>query len=487
VQQQVRGREYLARAVAGTLALVAAGVAIAAIVLALGIGDREPLEVQVARVTIAASAATDPDADPFAWRPSRRADFEQRAAEGLSHVIYEMSPGGVVASARRTAGYRDSIAAAAERHGIDADTLEAVIFLESAGRPNVIAGPTPESAAGLAQILPSTATDLLGMPVDLPASIEITERISRSRSPAQTDRLEAERAAVDQRFDPEAALEGAARYLEIAQARFGGEDFAIASYHMGIGNLESVVGAYAGDPASYAQLYFDSGIDSHSEAYEMLAGFGDESADYLWKVRASEQVMRAYRDDPDALAATAELATNKATMEEVFHPLNETEVFDDPDAVADATEDGELLPLPDQPVLGWEPDAEMGELATELDQSPVLYRALRPEALATLTYLAGLVRNISGAATPLQVTSGVRDREYQDLLVGVNPEATSEYSLHTTGWAFDIRREYESRRQAAAFQFVLDRLRALAVLDYAIEPGAIHITVSNRGGELLGR
>jgi len=34
--------------------------------------------------------------------------------------------------------------AAAERHGVDANTLEAVIFLESAGRPDVIAGPTPE-------------------------------------------------------------------------------------------------------------------------------------------------------------------------------------------------------------------------------------------------------------------------------------------------------------------------------------------------------
>ncbi len=32
---------------------------------------------------------------------------------------------------------------------------------------------------------------------------------------------------------------------------------------------------------------------------------------------------------------------------------------------------------------------------------------------------------------------------------------------------------------------MLDRLRALALLDYAIEPGAIHVTVSNRGAELL--
>jgi hypothetical protein len=487
VQEQERGRDFYARAVAGTLALMAAAGAVAGIALLLGLGDREPLALRVARVTSAASAAADPGADPLAWKPERREDFEHRAATGLSHVIYEMSPGGVVASARRTEEYREAIEAAAERHGIDAETLEGVIFLESAGRPDVIAGPTPESASGLAQILPSTATDLLGMSVDLPASIEITERISRSRSPGQTDRLEAQRAAVDQRFDPDAAIDGAARYLEIAQERFGGEDFAVASYHMGIGNLEGVIENYGGRPSSYAQVYFDSGIDSHRGAYETLHGFGDESADYLWKVRASEEIIDRYRDDPDALAATAELATNKASMEEVFHPENETPVFEDPDAIAEATEDGELLPLPDQPVLGWEPDPDIGELAGELDQSPELYRALRPEALATLTYLAGLVRNISGAATPLQVTSAVRDRSYQELLIETNPQATPEYSLHTTGWSFDIRTDYESNRQAEAFQYVLDRLRALALLDYAVEPGAIHVTVSNLGGELLER
>jgi soluble lytic murein transglycosylase-like protein len=500
VHEEDRGRGIFARAVAGTLLLVAASGAVAALALALGLGERQPLALEVAEVTRDASAAADPDADPLAWDRSRRAEFEDRATLGLSHVIYEMSPGGVVASARRTAAYRDRIEAAAQAHGVDADTLEAVIFLESAGRPEVIAGPTPESASGLAQIIPSTATELLGMSVDLPASIELTERISRSRSPGQTDRLEAERARVDQRFDAGAAIEGAARYLEIAGERFGDEQLAVVSYHMGIGNLETVLRTYAGadestpigelvaaDRLSYPEVYFDSGPDSHRDAYELLSGFGDESADYLWKVLASEEVLARYRDDPDQLAETAELATNKASMEEVFHPENETEVFDDPDAISDATDDGELLPLPDNPVLGWEPDRDIGELAAELDQSPELYRALRPEALATLTYLAGLVRNLSGAATPLQVTSAVRDREYQELLVGVNPEATSEYSLHTTGWAFDIRREYESKRQAAAFQYVLDRLRSLALIDWAIEPGAIHITASNLGAQLLRR
>ena len=160
-------------------------------------------------------------------------------------------------------------------------------------------------------------------------------------------------------------------------------------------------------------------------------------------------------------------------------------MFDSPDEISDAVDDGELVPLPDDPVLGWEPDSDIGELAGEVDQSPELYRALRPEALATLTYLAGLVRDQSDAATPLQVTSAVRDRTYQDLLVQSNVQATAEYSLHTTGWAFDIRRDYESKKQARAFQYELDHLRSLGLLDYAIEPGAIHVTVSNRGAELL--
>lgn len=491
-------RGALARAVGATLLLVAAAGAVAAIALVLGLGEREPLEVRVERITREASAAAAPDSDPLAWSQSERPTFEQRAAVGSSHVIYEMSPGGVVASARRTEQFRPQIERAAAAHGVDPQTLEAIIFLESAGRPEVSAGPTPEAASGLAQIIPSTATDLLGMQVDLAASIALTERIAQARSPEQAERLRAQRAAVDQRFDPDAAIEGAATYLEISAERFGADDLAIASYHMGIGNLETVLRAYAGDESdrpigelvageglSYAQVYFDSSPYEHREAYEILTGFADESSDYLWKVQASAEILRQYRDDPEQLEQTADLATSKATLEEVFHPEEETEVYDDPEAIGDAVGDGDLVPMPFDPGLGWVPDKDLGELAGELEQEPELYRALRPEALATLSYLGGLVLNESNEPAPLKVTSAVRDREYQGLLVQSNPEATSEYSLHTTGWSFDIRRDYASKRQAVAFQHTLDRLSALALIDYAVEAGAIHVTVSNLGEELL--
>jgi hypothetical protein len=482
--------------------LIAAVAGAAGVALALGLildGDDPPPDAGAEIAVAAAGLAADAR---LGWDPARREELERRAATGTSHVIYALSPGGVVASAERTAAWRPSVERAAARHGVDADRLEAMVFLESAGRPEVIAGETPEAASGLVQITPSAATDLLGMRVDLDRSIALTRAIARARERGMVGRaawLERRRAEVDERFDPGLALDGAARYLEIAEERFGAPDLATVSYHMGIGNLESVIRAYvaegsqvapigetvAAEGLTYAQLYFDSAPDRHADAYRLLAGFGDDSAEYFWRVLASQRIMELWRADRAELGRLVELATAKATLEEVYHPESETEVFDDPDDVEAALASGDLVALPASDELGWRVDPQMGELASRLDREPALYRALRPQALATLSYMAARVREVSGSERPLRVTSTVRDSAYQDLLRSTNPEATDEYSLHTTGWSFDILRRYESDAQAAGFQFVLDRLQALAVIDYAVEPAAIHVTVSELGSELI--
>ena len=80
----------------------------------------------------------------------------------------------------------------------------------------------------------------------------------------------------------------------------------------------------------------------------------------------------------------------------------------------------------------------------------------------------------------------MRDQTYQRALIGRNAQATRNFSLHTTGYAVDIRRSYTSRAQALAFQFVLDRLRALNLLAYVVEPGAIHFTASSEAETLEG-
>ena len=424
--------------------------------------------------------------DPFAYDPGREDEFVARATAGHSHVLYEKSPGGAEATARRVERWRSDIEDVAEEADVDPDLLEAMVFLESAGAPDARASDDLEGAVGLTQILAETGVSLLGMRVDVSESERLTRRIQRAEErgeAARADRLRARRRAVDQRFDPREALEGAGRYLQIAEERFGREDLAVVSYHMGIGNLESVLGAYGTDDASWAQVYFDATPRDHPRTYRLLSGFGDDSATYLWRVYAAREIMRLHREDPDALNRFARLQTAKASAEEVLHPRAETELFETPDELEEAYLSGELRPF--ARVRGMRLDPDVGELARRLDAEPRLYRGLRPEAHELAVYLAAGVRDVSGSAASLIVTSTVRDIEYQRLLARRNPFATRAYSLHTTGFAFDVRRDYASRGQAAAFQYMLDRLQSLNLIAWVREPGAIHITASSEAGSLI--
>jgi hypothetical protein len=195
--------------------------------------------------------------------------------------------------------------------------------------------------------------------------------------------------------------------------------------------------------------------------------------------------MRLHREQPAELDRLERLHERKASAEEVLHPLDRTRVFDDPEDLRDARGAGAVLALPDDPAaLHFEVDPQMGELARRLRQRPALYRALRPEALALLVYLAAGVEAIDDGSA-LTVTSSVRDRRYQRLLGSRNREATRGYSLHTTGYAFDVLREYGSREQALAFQFWLDRLQAMNLIAWVREPAAIHVTVASEADRLL--
>ncbi|MEA2405114.1 MAG: hypothetical protein QOE08_1761, partial [Thermoleophilaceae bacterium] len=371
----------------------------------------------------------------------------------------------------------------------DPDLIEAVIFLESAGRPDAIAGGDVKGAAGLTQILSGTGSGLLAMRVDVKQSARLTRRIARAdrRGRRATARkLRAARRRVDERFDPAKAIAATGRYIQFARGHLGRDDLAFESYHMGVGNLQNALAAFGAGHVPYVRLYFDSTPLLHPRAYRILASLGDDSATYLWRLYAAREIMRLHRDDPKELARLAALHTAKATAEEVLHPRSDTQVFEKPADVARERENGGLLDLPGDPAAAFlKIDGRMGELAPRLDAKPDLYRALRPEALAALAYIAAGAHEISGTA-PLIVTSTVRDRAYQRLLLRTNSEATHAYSLHTTGYSFDIERTYRSRRQAVAFQFMLDRLTALNLIAWAPEPRAIHVTVSSEAKQLEG-
>ena len=427
--------------------------------------------------------------DPLAYTPEREPALVRDAAAGESHIVYAKSPGGVVATARRTAHWRPLVNRVAATAGVDPNVLEGMVFLESAGRPDVIAGTDPADATGLAQILAETGSNLLGMHVNLAASRRLTKKIAHATTAQRVRKLEAARRRVDDRFDPAKALAAAGRYLTIAKRRFGREDLAVTSYHMGIGNLKNVLRDYGGEPSrtlSYARVYFDSTPLRHRAAYGLLSRFGDDSSNYYWKVLAAEQIMRLYRTAPAQLRVLSALQNGRASAELVLHPEGSTRIYRTPAAIAADARARRLVGLPNDPKrFAFQVDPMLGQFASRLHQARSLYRHLRPEALGALVYIAAGTRAIGGRATPLSVTSTVRDALYQRLVASANIEATHGYSLHTTGYTFDIRRAYSTHREALAFQFMLDRLQALNMIAWVREPSAIHVTVSSAARVLV--
>ena len=455
------------------VALAAVALAVAVVVAATSGGSPPPLPA-------ASAAQAARPGDPFAYVPARAADFVARATAGEAHVLFEKSPGGAIATARRVAALRGAIDSVAAGTGVDPATLEGIVYLESAGVPDAIAGGDPANAAGLTQIEPQTATGLLGMKVNLDKSEALTRAIDVAGGPQQVARLEAQRAQVDERFDPRLALAATVRYLKLAEARFGRLDLATESYHMGIGNLASVLAAYdGGAPVPYVQLYFGTSPSNHGGAYRLLSSFGDDSWTYYWRVLAAEQIMSLYQSDPAALRRLSALQGEAGSAELVLHPPGVTQTFGDPDALDSAYAARQLVRLPLDPAsVGLSYAPGMGSDASQLGASPALYRGLRPAALQLLMKLAGRVRTLSGTAAPLIVSGTVADQRYQQLIGSNDPPVAA-------GWTFTIARRYRSAAQAEAFQAMLDRLQALNLIAWQRYPDEIEVTVASDAGRAI--
>ena len=473
-RRRTAGRRRLAIAGAALVALIAA----AAIVIATSGGKTGPPPLPLPGIGQPAKQG-----DPFAYVSSRKSDFVARATAGSSHVLYVKSPGGALATAERVAAWRPLIDQVTAGTRIDPSIVEALVFVESAGRQNVIAGVDPADASGLTQILAQTGQSLLGMHINLARSRRLTAKIDRAAGQGQLGlvaRLQSQRAAIDDRFNPRKALAATVRYLQIAEQHFGRADLAVESYHMGIGNLQHVLDDYDGGKAvPYAQVYFDTAPDHHASAFDLLAGFGDDSSLYYWRMLGAQQIMRLYRTDRAELNRLISLQTGADSQAYVLHPPAAVHPFSTPDALDRAYADRTILPLPSNArALGLAYGADVGSLAGQLHINPAVYRGLRGPALDLLIELASRVRMLSGGVAPLTVTSAVSDERYQQLLGVSDPPAAA-------GWSFTISRHYVKRAQAAAFQAMLDRLQALNVIAWERFPSEIEVTVAGDASQVL--
>jgi hypothetical protein len=254
------------------------------------------------------------------------------------------------------------------------------------------------------------------------------------------------------RMRPAAQLRETIRRLERARRALGRLDLAVASYHLGVPRLRHA--------QSYASFYFRTSEQG-------------PQVDYYWKVLAAERVLRMYRHDRAGLRYEEHLQFKKNSAEEVLHPRRSTPQFRTPSAIARALRSHYLVHIP-RDTRRTHLRVAVGSLAPVLGRSRRLYASLRPQALDILLYLS---RHVPGR--PLLLTSAVRDDRYQRLLTTVNPVATKAYSMHTTGYAFDIRRSFSSGAQKRAFFRLLAKLQAVNAIAYIPEFAAMHIAVAS--------
>lgn len=418
----------------------------------------------------------------FHYDASKSDDYVARATAGNGQVLFSKSPGGAVATAGRVAAFRPMIDHAVAGTNIPASVIEGLVFLESAGLPDAAVADNPTNAAGLTQILPSTATSLLHMHVDLAASRRLLAEIAQTHDAAKLRSLQRRLAAADQRFDPAAALAGTVRLLVQFEGMFGGRlDLAVTAYHMGPGNLQQILSDYDGGQAvPYVQLYFDTAPDHASAAYKLLSGLGDDSSLYWWRVLGAEQIMRLYRTDRSALRRLQTLETSDAAGGSVLHPPRRAPRYATPSALQAAYPVRRLVRLPrNATALGLAYDASIGAHASHVGAPRSLYEGLNPIAIKLLIRMAAAVRTLSGGQAPLHVASAVADGKY------LSAQGVSD-PMAQTGFGFQIARRYRSGAQAGAFQAVLDRLQSLNLIAWAPVGSVIEITAASDAGSWKG-
>lgn len=409
----------------------------------------------------------------------RDARYVAAATAGSGQVLFTKSPGGALATAARVAAQRGLIDRATRGSGVDPALVEGIVFVESAGRPFVVAGNDPKAAAGLTQILADTGTTLLGMHIDLATDRRLLSGLAATTSAARQRALIAGLARADDRFSPSRALAATVRYLQLAKRRLGRSDLAVVSYHMGIGNLGNVLHAYdGGSSVPYAQLFFDTAPDRHAAAFKLLSGFGDQSSLYLWRVLGAAQIMKLYDADRPALQRLASLQAALDSGAAVLHPPGRTLAFSDPAALSAGYRDRTLVPLPrNLATFALSAAASLGG-GSEAGVPRALYRGLAPDALAVLEELAARVRRLSGATGRLTIVRAVVDRRLLSRAGERDPTVA-------TGYAFSLLRRYTSPGQAQALQTTLDRLQALDLIRWARRGDTISLTVASGASRVI--
>lgn len=167
----------------------------------------------------------------------------------------------------------------------------------------------------------------------------------------------------------------------------------------------------------------------------------------------------ALAQDPSVYSMVSELRkqshADALTIKEVYRPLMDTTMFEDEEALREAFETGELVPLSSLELEHLQPRLWGHSPIAERDlENQDLYVALRPAAMGMLIDITRRVEH-----GPVEVTSAVRSAEYQRALTRGNSNANTDVPTHVMGYAIDIGLKYSAADTAKDLRRVLDEMR----------------------------
>ncbi len=367
---------------------------------------------------------------------------------------------------------------------------EADLMLESGGHPDDV---SVAHAVGVAQWIYETGKHA-GLRIDPPASNALTSQIdplklrlawleylakpgsdphapgapplSRAQAAAQipalrkqVETLRARRRTVDQRYDPRPAIAAHTVYLLGLYPRFPSLDWVFQAFHGGEAGVQRTLQRFLGPawPGStaaairdggashkltYQNLYFGLSPQRKPEAFSYIYGRSDDHRWYWWKLRAAQDAIALYRQDPAAFRATWVAYLPGRAKEAMYYPNGPAQALHNVGAVQQALHSGRIRRLSGSP---------------DYVTSGIGVPALRPAALGALRLVlyayhraGGRSRVTLGDLTVPQDALRAEDSRYHWSQKKGPPEPPKpkppgggppgDFDYHATGIAFDIRR-----------------------------------------------
>lgn len=424
---------------------------------------------------------------------------------------------GAVTRHKRLKNYWPTIQTAAITNGLRPELLWAVLYVESGGRTDACSNGWM-SACGISQFLPDTAKEW-GLQVDLKIHAQIyaaqtrvrilTRELGRAQDEAEeqtillklknarqkVNELLSQRPLLDERFAPEKSVGAAAKKIAADMKTYNNqEDFALAAYHAGNGNIKDIVRLVAapvqGDDAgqwiqqaglTWFKVYSYALRYSRTAANQELFSWLDWSRNYYFRVRAAENVLEMAMKDYEEFKKQAVYYYVTGRRIYISKEMRENGTYYQYKDIILAHKNGSLVEVPDEPeFFGIKLSWALGSLVNLAQRK--YYRTLTPAALGTLLWIAHQVRkDVVEKNFSLELSSCIRTVAYQKLLSQRNPKAVRGFSWHNQGLAFDIRRTPLNKAQYWSFISVLERLQDEGSIVYLKEGTHLHITVTLQG------